>query len=158
MKNKMFKKLAAAGAAFMMAVTGMAVNVSAASSTQTWMVRRVIVNGSISSESVSTSKKYFVPSTLYQKYTRVYDKCTSYSSGTTGNGLKLGADYWLYKQLADGSQVTYLAYKNYKSTGEKDCSLSTYVTYGTYLTAEHTIDNNYSISCYISGDVTGYYS
>ena len=35
MKNKVLKKIAAMGAALMIAVTGMAVNVSAASSTQT---------------------------------------------------------------------------------------------------------------------------
>ena len=163
MKNKVIKKIAAAGTALMMAVTGMAMSASAASHTQSWMVRRVIINGNISSESISTTSNTFTPSSG-QVYYGVDSNCTSFSTGQTANGNRLGVWYYLYvltypngynsdpiSKTVDGKHIQYNNYSITKST-----ILDPYVSYGQKLKAKYTIDNPYTISCYMSGQTIGY--
>lgn len=156
MENKVFKKLAAMGAALMMAVTGMSMNVSATTTTSTrnWMVRRVIVNGYVSGESVSTSSTLFTPGDN-RTVTTVATACNSYSSGTTGNGLSLGADCWVSKCDAAGNHKNYLGYYHYTSTTSHNFTAN--IEGPLTVKVEYSIDHPYTINCYISGTTTGTY-
>ena len=150
---KVFKKLAAAGAAIMMAVTGMAMSASATDYTKSWMVRRVIINGSISSESVGTSTATFVPGTG-RKVTRIETTCSYYSSGTAGNGTKLGADCWVSRCNYAGVVLEYKGYYHHIASGSS-ASFDMSVAGTDIVKAVYTIDNPYTVNCYISGTAKG---
>ena len=138
----------------MMAVTGMAMSASAYDSTQYWTLRRVIINGYISSESISSTNKYFTPTTNYPIY-GAKCVCSSFSSSTRG-GQSLKADYWLCSINVNGNLGTkvYKDHKLFSSTGEKEKVLSPKIYEGYRMIAEYSIDNPYVLSCYMSGNIT----
>ena len=149
---KMFKRVLAAGAALMMAVTGMAMNASATVTEKSWMVRRVIINSYISSESVSSCTNTLAP-TLNHPVTKVVSACTSYSSGQLSSGNKLGVHYWLSRKTHAGVLIEYKGYKHYTSTDAKSVDLyPNYIYKSDVAYAEYTIDYSYLLNCYINGE------
>ena len=150
---KMFRKVLAAGVALTMAVTGMTMGASATDYTYSWMVRRVIINGHISSNSVSSSTITYTPGTG-RKVTKVRSRCTSYSSGTTGNDNTLGADCYVNRYNSSGVCQDVIGYYHHTNIGYSS-SFDMSVSGTDYVRAEYSIDHNYIINCYIDGTATG---
>ena len=114
---KMFKRVLAVGAALMMAVTGMAMSASAATTTQSWFVRRVVINGYISSESISSASNIYSPASGHPSY-GVICKCSSFSSGTDENGHSLGVTCNVYRTASNGIIIESIDNHHFSHTGE----------------------------------------
>lgn len=89
---KVFKKLAAAGAAIMMAVTGMAMNVSALS----WNLRYTPM--APSSDNLLLCDRTFTTNVVISEF---YERCTSYEN-TMKDGIMSKAEYWAYSINSSG--------------------------------------------------------
>ena len=131
----------------------MTMSASASSTTvDTWMVRRVIINNTISSESISSTNIILRPD-FNNPVTTVISTCSSYSSSSTPSGLKLGVFYYLRRRTYNGNLINTIAGKHYTSTDAKSTTLyPNYIYHNDYASAEYSIDNPYVISCYISGE------
>ena len=141
---KLFKRVIAAGAALMMAVTGMTVSASA----DTWSV-------------------YFIPSSPYGiKYldiktftysvvpTRFYDGCSTYSQSTNSQGLNATVDYWAYFEDSSGdiNYGTDLTRKYISTESTHQVPLQGSATSSYHLVVKHRIAMNGN-SCTMSGEV-----
>lgn len=142
---KLFKKIAAMGAAVVMAVSMMSVGASAASSPDySWSIGSYTAPGMPSNTPAYTqvSRKYenTFGATMYY----FTSKCTSYSSGEDSNGRTAYVRYWCYVTKLDGTVTggTSSKYHYQVSSSGTKSNINTAFKYGTYAYVKYVVNKN----------------
>ena len=145
MENKMFKKLAAAGAAIMMAVTGMAVNASANS----W---------SLYYSKTGVCKTYDYENfaaPANSQLNHFYDSCSSYIQTTNGSGQVAYVTYRAGCLDLNGNIDFFCCSQKYYygTQSNHNVPLSTNVPANRVMRVMHTLNGNNN-NCSFSGNVS----
>ena len=153
---KMFKRVLAAGAALMMAVTGMAMSASAANiSPQSWLIRRVTTPGAPSSLTILVDPNMFEAPSSFSPLSHLSDVCTSYSSGIDANGNPDYAKFYGYLGDLAGNKTGNDLFTNKVHYSTTTVSVNfTNVTYGQHMWIKYELAGPSGIDSCITGTGT----
>ncbi len=153
---KMFKRVLAAGAALMMAVTGMIVSARAYEYPEGWYLNYASAPGMPSSAyhyNISRDYQPLQNSSTY--YFRSFKEiCSSFSSNQAPNGTRAKARYWSYIITPNGTVTGSGFGERFHETTdsyEKHFNLGGVVDFYHILRVKYELINPYSVACSMSG-------
>ena len=156
---KIAKRIAAIGAAMVMAVSMMSVGASAATINKGWLLRRVTTPGAPTSLTIRSQKNLFQAPWSGACLYRISDYCSSYSSGTSSNGDEDYVNFCVYLGDKTGNTINRFIFRGLLHRSA-DTTVNKYfgedVDYGYNLLVRYNLNGPLGIPATMTGTGTVY--
>ncbi len=152
--KKLTKRLAAIGAAMVMAVSMMSVGANAYQVSEGWYLNYASAPGMPSSSYHYRINRVYQPVSSTNTFSVFNENCSRFSSGVSSNGVHAKVRYWTYVTDRNGKVIGSGFGSNYHEVQNStylNHYLDTKVDFNHRLVVRYELMNDYCVSCEMSG-------
>lgn len=151
---KLTKRIAAIGAAMVMAVSMMSIGAGAYQISEGWRLNYASAPGMPTSAYHTNIDRTYQPQDPNKTFSVFNENCSSFSSGVSSNGVHAKVRYWAYVADRNGNAVASgfgSCYHEVKNSTFLNHNLANRVDFEHRLVVRYELMNTYNVSCEMSG-------